>query len=492
MDVEKKKTTSFDSAEQGTYGDILNAPRQAVDHIRIGLIACGYFEYWRMYPALRERVERDIAMLHTRLSENLEVVFPGIVDTLDAAESAGRALAQAGVEVVIVVEGTYLPDFMVLAALEHVPNAKVILFNTQSGAGVSPQDVYEDTLRNSALIGIAQLSGTFRKSNRPFQVVVGEISEAAAYDRIAGLVQAQQIAKRLRQFNIGLVGHVFRGMFDLEFDRGEIRGCLGPEVITIQAEHLIDIWRDIPGSEVDEATDLLTGRFQMRAVGREDVKRSVRLGLAMRRLTEKYRLDAMCFLGQHYLEKMTSAPARIGASMLMEGDRLMVSCEGDVGGLITMQIMHELTGNAPVQMEWGQFDSERNAVFLLGHGIASPEVASAPERVTLTPAPEEWGFEGYGANWELILRPGPVTMAHVLATPGGWRMLISQGQSLEHPCMPIDEIHALVRVEMPVRDYLQTILEHGIAHHVIVVHGDCFERLQMVCDAMGMEKLVVC
>jgi hypothetical protein len=39
---------------------------------------------------------------------------------------------------------------------------------------------------------------------------------------------------------------------------------------------------------------------------------------------------------------------------------------------------------------------------------------------------------------------------------------------------------------------LQTILEHGIAHHVIAVHGDCFERLQMVCDAMGIEKLVVC
>ncbi len=490
--MEDKKTTSFDSADPGTFGDILNAPRQPVGKIRVGLIACGYFEYWRMYPALRERVEKDIATLHGRLAEELEIVFPGIVDTLDAAESAGRALAAASVEIVIVTEGTYLPDFMVLAALEHVPNAKMILFNTQSGASMSPGDVYEDTLRNSALIGIAQLSGTFRKSGRPYQAVVGEISEAACYERINGLVQAQEITKRLRRFNIGLVGHVFRGMFDLEFDRGEVRGCLGPEVITIQAEHLVDIWRDIPESDVTEATEQLTGRFNMRTLNDEDLKRSVRLGLAMRRLTEKYRLDAMCFLGQHYLEKMTLAPARIGASMLMEDDRLMVSCEGDVGGLITMQIMHELTGNAPVQMEWGQFDSDRNAVFLLGHGIASPEVASTPEKVTLTPAPEEWGFEGHGANWELILRPGPVTMAHVLSTPDGWRMLISKGESVDYPCLACNEVHALVRVETPVREYLQTILEHGIAHHVIVVHGDCFERLQMVCDAMGIEKLVVC
>ena len=104
----------------------------------------------------------------------------------------------------------------------------------------------------------------------------------------------------------------------------------------------------------------------------------------MRQLTDRYRLDALCFLGQHYLEKMTHAPARLGASMMMEQDRIMVACEGDVGGLIMMQIMFELSGNPPVQMEWGQFDAKHNAVFLLGHGIASPEVASDPQQVTLT------------------------------------------------------------------------------------------------------------
>jgi L-fucose isomerase-like protein len=208
-------------------------------------------------------------------------------------------------------------------------------------------------------------------------------------------------------------------------------------------------------------------------------------------LVDRYRLDALCFLGQHYLEKMTHAPARLGASMMMEQDRIMVSCEGDVGGLIMMQIMLELTGSPPVQMEWGQFDRKHNALLLLGHGIASPEVAADPQQATLTRAPEEWGFEGHGVSWEMILRPGPVTMGHFLATPDGWRMLISQGESLAHPCLPCDEIHGLVRVDTPVCDYLKTLLEHGIAHHAIVVHGDVSSELEMVADAMGVQKLVV-
>jgi L-arabinose isomerase len=486
-----QQTTSFDSAQQGVFGDILNARRQRGGRIRVGLIGCGYFEYWRMYPALREKVEGDLAGVHARLAETLDIVYPVMVDTLDAAEAAGRTLADAGVQAVIVVEGTYLPDFMVLNALEYVPNAQVILFDTQTGSGMSADDVYEDTLRNSALIGVAQLSGTFRKSGRPYKVVVGEISEPDAYRQIARLVRSREIAARLRTFNIGLVGHVFRGMFDLEFDRGAVRGCLGPEVISIQAEHLVDLWREIPETDVLEAVERLTQRFRTRTITHDDIRRSVRLGLAMRQLTDRYRLDALCFLGQHYLEKMTHAPARLGASMMMEDDRMMVACEGDVGGLITMQILHELTGHAPVQMEWGQFDAKSNAVFLLGHGIASPEVASAPEQVTLTRAPEEWGFEGHGVSWEMMLRPGVVTMGHFLATPDGWRMLISSGESLSQPCLPCDEIHGLVRVDRPVREYLQTLLEHGIAHHVIVAHDDVVEELEMVADAMGVQKLVV-
>ena len=486
----ENKTTSFESSQGGVFGDILNAPRQERPSLRVGLIGCGYFEYWRMYPHLKKRVEDDLVQVYTRLDRELDVVYPGMVDTLDAAEVAGRALAEARVDVVIVVEGTYLPDFMVLNALEHVPHARIILFSTQSGEDVSSDDEYEDTMRNSALIGIAQLSGTFAKSRRRYDVVVGEISEPACYERIVKLVRSQEIAARLRTRTYGLVGHVFRGMFDLEFDRGGVRGCLGPEVMSVQAENLVEVWKEIPDEEVARAAGELTSRYKMRIVTDDDVKRSVRLGLAMRRLVEKFRLDGLCFLGQHYIEKMTRAPARLGASMRVEQDRVMVSCEGDVGGLIMMEIMHDLSGRPPVQMEWGQFHSRQNALFLLGHGIASPEIAAAADKVTLTRSPEEWGFEGNGANWEMILAPGPVTMGHFLATADGWRMLISKGEAIEFPCLPCDEIHGLVRVESPVRQYLQNIIEYGITHHVIVVHGDVFEELQMVADAMGVDTLI--
>ncbi|MBT3381790.1 MAG: hypothetical protein HN742_05585 [Lentisphaerae bacterium] len=485
-----QEITSFDAAEPGAFGDILNVDRGPAVPAKVGLLAVGYFEYWRMYPSLRATVETDLAKVAERLAAKVDVVYPGMVDNLDRAEEAGRALAEAGVDVVVVVEGTYLPDYMVLHALEHVPHARVVLFNTQTGAGVRPSDDYEATMRNSALIGVTQLSGSFTKARRDYDVVVGEIAEDRGYEEIARIARVRAAVARLRACNLGLIGHVFRGMYDLEFDRGSVRGCLGPEVISVQADHLVDLWQDVAPDNVRARAAQLTDRFAVRGVTATDIERSVRLGIAMERLSARYKLDGLCFLGQHYLEKMTGAPARIGASMMME-DGVMVACEGDVGGLVMMQLMHDLTGRAPVQMEWGQFDVNNNALFLLGHGIASPDAAADPTGVTLTRAPEEWGFEGAGVNWEFILRPGPVTLGHFISTPDGWRMLISEGESIEFSCLPCDEIHGMVRVQSPVCDYLKQLIKLGVTHHAIVIHEELVPELELAAELMGVDSVVL-
>ena len=481
------EVTSFDSDSPGMFGDILNIDRRENWAVKVGLLAVGYFEYWRMYPSLREVVEKDLKAVSERLSKKIDVVYPGMIDNMDKAEQAGRSFAHAGVEVVVIVEGTYLPDFMTMHVLEHVPDAHVILFNIQNGRDVNPDDNYQATMRNSGLIGITQLSGSFTKAKRIYDVVVGEASEEECYEQISRIVRAKTVIKRLRNYNIGLLGNVFRGMFDLEFDKGSVRGILGPEVISIQMDHLIDIWKDVPDNLVKVRSGELTARFKVRNITQDDIERSVRLGIAMEQLAKRYKLDSLCFLGQHYIEKTTGAPARIGASLMLEKG-FMVACEGDVGGLVMMEMMRGLTGRIPVQLEWGQFDRENNALFLLGHGIASPSLAVDDNSITLTRAPEEWGFEGNGVNWQMIAKPGDVTLGHFVSTPDGWQMLISQGCSFEYPTLPCDEIHAMVKVSSPVEDYLKKLIEIGVTHHVIMVHGQCGNGLKIISDMMKVKS----
>ncbi len=492
--ADEDRITSFDAAASGSFGDVLTR-RSAEQGLKVGLLGLGYFEYWRMYPALQETVRQDLAGVQQRLSRTLDgvdLVYPGMVDTLDRAEAAGAAFAAARVDAVIVVAGTYIPDFITIHALNRCGgNPQIVLFNSQTGENVSPDDNYMATMRNSALIAISQLTGSFRKMKKAYEVVVGEVSDERPYREIRGLLQAARVVAKLKRSTYGLIGHVFRGMYDLEFDAAKVKGFLGPEVMTIQAEHLVDEWRTVKDEDVDALAGELAGRFTVKKVDPDDIRRSCKVALAMKRLYGKFNLDGMCFLGQHYIEKMTGAPARMGASLMLEADRSMVACEGDIAGLVMMQLMHEFTGNIPFQAEWGQFDKKNNALFLLGHGIASPCLAKDERSVSLTCAPEEWGFKGKGLNYEMIMKPGQVTLGHFLNVGDSWRMLISAGEAIEFPCLPCDEIHAMVKVKSPVEAYIREVLQHGAAHHLIAVHGSIVDELSRAAELMNIEKLVI-
>ena len=487
----KMKVTSFESADCGAFGDVLGK-RPSNGRLRVGLLGLGYFEYWRMYPQLEDTVKKDLEGVYQKLTESLDdfkIVYPGIVDTLDRAEEAGAEFAQEKIDLLIVVEGTYIPDFITIHAINRSgTNPQLILFNSQTGYDVSPDDDYVATMRNSALIGISQLTGSFNKMKLDYEIVVGEINDPRAYKEIKSIAKAYRSVKKLKSNTYGLIGHVFRGMYDLEFDTAKVKGFLGPEVMTIQAEQLVTLWEGISDKEVDDEAEKLFKRHKHKKIDLDDVKRSCRVGLAMKKLHSKYQLDGLCFLGQHYIEKMTGAPARMGASLMMEQDHVMVACEGDIGGLVMMQLLYDFTGNVPFQAEWGQLDRKNNALFLLGHGIASSDLGINP---TLTCSPEEWGFKGSGLNYELIMKPGPVTMGHFLNTGDSWQMLISEGEAIDFPCLPCDEIHAMIKVESPIEEYVKKVLEKGVAHHLIVAHGNVTEELKKVAKFMRIEHEVI-
>ena len=176
---------SFEEAVNGIYGDILSVENKKKD-VKIGVITCGYFEYWRMYPEnLEKNVKSDMKKIVDKLKAKYpNVVCPEFVDTLDSADRAGKELAREQVDMLIVIGATYVADFISLHAINHVKNVPLLLFSTQLEPVLDPKGDYEHSLRNSGVIGIAQLTGTLRKMNRDYEIVVGSANDERAYKKI--------------------------------------------------------------------------------------------------------------------------------------------------------------------------------------------------------------------------------------------------------------------------------------------------------------------
>ena len=488
---------SFEVAEGDTFGDLLSADRiRGQQPIKVGLLGGGFFEYWRMYPeTLKETVLKDNGVVLDRLSANRRMVFPGLVDSMDAADQAGCCFRDEQIDLLIVTERTYVPDTYIHQTLSHVPDVPLLLYVSQSSDTIDLESNYEATLRDSGMMSLVQLVAGFRKMDRyrNLEVVVGSIHDDDAYAEIDRYIDVVKIHKQLRAMTIGVVGHVFRGMFDFEFDKTMVKGVLGPEVVNVQISHLLDLWEKIPPEdpEVTSLVQKVHSSYQIEGVGQSDILGAARVAVAMKRLVARFRLDGLVLLGQHYVEAHTKATSYLGmAELHAEGKTLGVT-EGDVLGLVMMKILRHFTGRTPFFGEWAEFDVPRNAMMLLAHGYADPTQAKRGSKPRITPTPEQWGFEGSGFSYELTFDPGPVTFGHFIRDAQGWRMLISGGEILDVPAMPICDSSLVVGLERPIKQYVEILTKRGFPHHCIAVRGDVRRQLGQLADLMGMEQVLI-
>lgn len=483
---------SFEEANGDSFGDILTEGKKN-KKIKIGLFTGGYFEYWRMFPGtLQKNVESDMERVRANFRKHFDnVVCSETVDTLDTAEKAARLFKAEEIDLLVVAYGTYLPDFMTMHVINQLQKVPVVFFSVQNTERIDPNSDYEHSLRNSSTIGIAQITGTMRKLGRDYKIIVGSIDDPRAYKKLGVYVKATQAIADLRESNIGVIGNVFRGMYDLELSKTFLKSAFDVNVIYIQSGHLLAEWEKVTDEEVKEIAGKLLKRFKKRGITDNDVERAIKLAIAMERIAKRFRLNAMCFLDQHFLQKQTLTTARIGASLLMENTDMTVACEGDLGGLVTMMLMKSISGEHALMAEWGEYDAELNSCLLMGHGIGVPSLAASDAAITLTRTPEEWGFEGGGLNYELIVKPGPITLGHVIETVDGYKMVVSPANSVDMPAMAYNELHAMAQVKTPIKDYLEAVFESGVTHHCIVGISDMSQELLAVAEMLKLKTFYI-
>lgn len=487
---------SFETAKGNVFGDLLSK-KKAGKPLKVGLVTVAFFEYWRMYPVtLLENVTADMTTVRDNLAKAIPgdtVVWPGLVDTLDAAEAARVQLAEAEIDLIIYAAGTYCPDYMAIHVLEQFRHLPILMFNTQSADRINLKTNYESILRNSALIANLQLSATFRKMGwfSGYKVVVGSIRDDEAYAAMARFANAYKAYLRLKETNIGVVGHVFRGMYDFEYDKTMIKGTIGPNIISIQMDHLLDQFSKVTEEEAREIAAATKQKFHIVGLSEDDITRSSRFYIALRNTLERFRLDALTLLGQHYVEQKTGATSYLANTMMHEAGKYVVNTEGDVHGLIIMTLMNLLNGMTPTFAEWGEFDTELNALLMVHHGYANPAYATERSKVKVNRSPEQWGLQGAGFGFEYTLKPGTVTVSHLLIDEHGYKMLIIKGEALHIPNnIPCEEITAVVKFGRPIKELLAALLTEGFAHHCIIGYGDMTEELAQVADFMGIRKVI--
>ena len=121
----------------------------------------------------------------------------------------------------------------------------VILFISQCLDNLWTGMTNTDVIRFEGMVGTVQLAGALNKMGRSYRTVVGSLETDEAFDEIGKHLQAIQLLHDLKHLDIGIIGHTFRGMYDIEIDKTKVKGVLGPNVLYIDVTHLTGIWEKI-------------------------------------------------------------------------------------------------------------------------------------------------------------------------------------------------------------------------------------------------------
>ncbi len=484
---------SFETTNGGKSGDLISE-RIDLGGLKVGLLATGYFEFFRMYPGLGDKVKANMDHIGECIAPHCDLVYPGFVQTLDESNEAGMMFKKEAIDVLIICEGTYTTDYLVHQALLHVPESTpVLLFASQERSTINYEEGYAGACRNSGPMGVVQVSCGLQKMKRflPYEVVVGCIDDPDVLSDILDWIKVRKTIRDLRFWNIGLIGHILRGMYDFQYDKTDISGKLGPHVMDIDIKHLRTCFDEIEANDprvLALVEDAKANYEIIDGLEDSDLMQAAKLGVALSELIERYKLDGLAMLGQHFIEPEFKTTTYMGLASILKNDQALCVTEGDILGLIICKVMKDFSGGiTPFFGEWEEIDTELNAVCLLGHGFADPRTARKDRKVRLGMACEEWGWEGKAPGLEASFPPGPVTLCHIISHSGSWKMFVSEGIIPETRPLEVAESTCIVQVDKPVREYYRHVIQHGFAHHAIACPAHIGKELRMFAEQLDIE-----
>jgi L-arabinose isomerase len=469
---------------------------------RIGVFGIGLAAYWPQFAGLHERLERYQREVEARLEAmGLEVVSAGLVDTPQAARSAGATLAASRVDLVMLYTATYATSSQVLPVVQTV-GAPLVILNLQPTRTVDYEAMTTgEWLANCSTCCVPEIAGALTRARIPYRTVTGTLEDAdPAWDELREWGDATYAVRSLRAARIGFLGHTYPGMLDLYSDFTQVHAQTGAHVEVLEIDDLVERVQSADPAAVERKGEEIRQTFDLAEAGTDPIadeitpetfEWSARVAVGLDQLAADFELDGLTY---YYRGVGGNLAERVGAGLIV-GNSLLTARgvpaagEGDLKTNIAMLLLDRLgSGGSYTEFYGLDFDDE---FILMGHD-GPGHLAIAEGRPVARALKLYHGKVGAGLSIEMKVRLGPVTILCVTQTADGrLKLIAAEGESIAGPTFRIGNTNSRIRFSSGPRPFFDAWCAEGPTHHVALGVGHDVSRLRKVADLLGLEFAVV-
>lgn len=470
---------------------------------RIGVFSLGHHLYWPQFPGLQEQLLSYHADFVARVQGlGVEVVDAGMSDSPTAACALGDALHRADVDLMIAFLATYTPSADTLPIVQRVGRPLVLAALQPAAALDYPHATTYMQLCNDNICSLPEICCALERAKRPpADAIVGQLyDDERAWGRLRQWANIARCLRALRMGKLGLMGHVYEGMLDMNADPTMIEGALGLHCEHLELDDLQVLVDAVSEVEVDTQVALIRELFHFPPPGsdpiagpvdEDELRWAARVAVGLERLVAQFGLSGLAY---YYRGHGGNANERLGCSFaigssLLTGRGVPLAGELDVKNCVAMLLMDRIgAGGSFAEIHPIDFAGD---FVLVGHD-GPHHVAIAEGKPVLRGLTVMHGKRGRGPGVEFQIRNGPVTILGLTQTGDGrLKFVVAEGESLPGPIPATGNTNTRVRFRPDVRTFLEHWCLAGPTHHFALGVGHQAETLARLAQVLGIECVVV-
>ncbi|HEX7626163.1 MAG TPA: L-fucose/L-arabinose isomerase family protein [Gaiellaceae bacterium] len=460
---------------------------------RIGLLGVTQTLYDEMLPGITERQEAYARKIAGSLGEVADFVVAPAVKDRAAVESAVRDFEREGLDGLLVVMLTYGPAMHVARALAET-RLPVCLANVQPVPEVTADWDMADLTYNQGIHGAQDTANAMVRAGRPFDVITDDWQSPTFADAIGRWARAAAAVTRWRSLKVGIFGYAMNAMGDIRVDVHTLHRTLGPQVDALALGDLHAAAEAVEPAKVAALLAEEDAQFEidprLSAIEREDHAR-MQLGIEHILESRGYGAYSTHFGAIAEDGRFNRLPLAAASSLMAKGYGF--AAEGDSMTAALMSAGRNLFGEVQFT-EMYALDHARDA-FLMSHmGEGNWTLARDDQPVRLIKRSLGIGGLEDPPTFLFQYRPGPATLAAILALPGDkFRLVVAEGEIIDSEELPALEMpYGFFRPTGGLRACANAWLKLGGPHHQVLSSGHTTEEWRLFCEAAGIELTLAC
>lgn len=337
----------------------------------------------------------------------------------------------------------------------------------------------EDRLYSNALCSMTMNAASLRRLGAVYHTIYGSKEDARAAEKVKSLLLAYQTAKALKHTQLGLLGYRPTAFYNCSFDEGLIRRTFGVKIEETDLKVVFDKMDALPKKAYEADMEQLKKQYDVSKLPEGHLENHSKLYLALKEVMREQDYDFGTIKCWPEMGNLHTTPCAVLGRLADDG--IEIGCEGDVDAELTQMTEYYLSGAPSFITDLINVDEDQNTITFWHCGNAAPSLFAKKYGVELKNHP----LAGQGTAFYGALRPGAVIIARFCNIDGQYKLFLLSGEALDMDRYTRG-VMVNVKVQTPVRQILDQIIEEGVPHHYCIVWQDIAKELRTLCGILGI------